>query len=149
MRHPFLDNPRPRPTLTLSRRTPVGSGFVQEDSIYSPMSTHLLLVGATAVLLAGGCARPLDVKVIDASTRAPVAGARITRMGMKRPYFIVGAKVPKEQQLTNAEGIAHLKDRSEGPLWIEREGYEHGAANIYEYKAPSITVELKRLPGGG
>jgi hypothetical protein len=113
------------------------------------MRTHRLVVVATVALLAGGCAHPLDVKVIDATTRAPVAGARITRMGMKRPYFIVGAVVPKEEHVTDVEGVAHLKDRDEGPLWVEREGYERAGANIYEYKAPLITVELKPLPGGG
>ena len=113
------------------------------------MRTHLLVAGAAALLLAAGCARPLDVRVIDATTRAPVAGARVTRVGIKKPYFIVGAIVPKEEHVTDAHGIAHLKDRDEGPLWVEREGYERAGANVYKYKAPSITVELKPLPGGG
>src|SRR5688500_8829775 len=113
------------------------------------MRTLFPLVAATAVFIAGGCARPLDVKVIDAATRAPVAGARVARMGIKKPYFIVGERVAKEEHVTDAQGVAHLKDRNEGPLRVEREGYEDAGVNLYEYKAPSITVELEPLPGGG
>ncbi len=69
-------------------------------------------------------------------------------MGMKQPYFIVGAIVPKEEQVSDAAGVAHLKDRSGSVLFVNAEGYEQETANI-EREAPSMTVELKPPAGGG
>lgn len=106
------------------------------------------LLPTISLLLLVGCAHPLDVYVIDGVSRAPIAGATVCRVGMQRPYFIAGAIVPKEVQVTDADGVAHMKDRREGPLVVVREGYEHGGANLYDCKAPSIAVELKRLGGG-
>jgi hypothetical protein len=104
---------------------------------------RLTTLVAAAFLLVSGCAHPLDVKVIDAATRAPIAGAQVERMGMKQPYFIVGAIVPKEEQVTDSEGIAHLRDRSGMLLFVHAAGYELGKASI-EREAPSMVVELER-----
>jgi hypothetical protein len=109
-----------------------------------PFWDFTLLV-VTATLCVTGCAHPLDVKVIDAATRSPIAGAQVERMDMQRPYFIAGAIVPMEEQVTDSDGIAHLKDRRGMVLFINARGFEPGKASI-ERKAPSMTAELKQSP---
>jgi len=61
--------------------------------------------------MTGGCSHPLDVIVVDANHRTPIAGATVTRMGLKRPYFIVGAIRPAEKETTDASGAAHFRGR--------------------------------------
>lgn len=109
------------------------------------MKRFVQITSATLILSAG-CAHPLDVKVVDSGSQAPVVGATVSRMDMKRPYFIVGAIVPHEQATTDTSGVAHLKDRRGMMLFISGDGYETTNATI-ERQLPSMTVEIKRPRG--
>jgi hypothetical protein len=109
------------------------------------MTQQLFLVAA--VLTAAGCSHPLSVVVVDAVDHVPVVGAQVSRHDLKRPYFIVGAYVSKEDRVTDRSGMARL-DKRGGILHVSANGYKHTLAAI-ERKADSMTVELEREQAGG
>ncbi|MCX5658544.1 MAG: hypothetical protein NTW19_02335, partial [Planctomycetota bacterium] len=100
------------------------------------------LLAASCVLIAGGCARPLDVHVIDAATRVPIAGAKVDRMDLRRPYFIVGEVVAKESRVADASGVVRLAGRG-GILVVGADGYESKKAAIDQHSS-AMTIGLKR-----
>jgi len=106
---------------------------------------RLNAVAAVCCCALSACAHRLDVKVVDAASRAPVVGAQVFRMDLRPPYSIM-TTVPKERQITDSAGLAHLKYQRGSSVLVDADGYRSATAKI-ERDLPSLTVELKRAGG--
>ena len=108
--------------------------------IASPaMRLALLLILPLAAI--AGCARSIDVIVVNRTNGDPVADARVTRYSAKR-HWLGGFVHDTEEGRTDARGVVRLQNRK-GAVSVSADGF-HPQWKDVEQDRRMMRVELYR-----